>query len=211
MDLLPWIADERRRVADLVDGLTPDQLATPSLCAGWTVHDVAAHLLMPLVTPAPRVLATMAISGLDFDRAVQRLTAAVARRPTAEITDGLRTHAQHPFKPPGMSHAAPLTDLLVHQQDIRRPLGLAADLLPDRLLACVGFVHAAAVRGGRLLPKGVADGLRFEATDLDWARGEGPTVRGPGEALLLAMTGRTAALADLTGDGAELLRTRLTR
>jgi uncharacterized protein (TIGR03083 family) len=205
------IADERRRVARFVEGLTPQQLAVPSLCDSWTVREVAAHLLMPLVTPLPKFALVMALSGFRFDRANRRLTAAVAHLPVDEIVAGLRDRADHPFKPPGMTHAAPLTDLLVHQQDIRRPLGLAPELVPERLLIVLKYVAAAAVHGGMLVPKGTVDGLRLEATDLDWARGEGHLVRGTGEALLLALSGRRAALPDLDGDGADLFRSRLIR
>lgn len=211
VDLLPLIADERRRVARLVEGLSLQQLAAASLCAGWSVREVAAHLLMPLVTPTPKVMFTMVLSGFNFDRANRKLTAAVAQRPVDEIVAGLRERAEHPFKPPGMSHAAPLTDLLVHQQDIRRPLGLVPELVPERLRICLGFVAKAAERGGMLLPKGTVEGLRVEATDLDWAWGEGHVVRGTGEALLMTLSGRTAALPDLDGDGADLLRSRLIR
>jgi uncharacterized protein (TIGR03083 family) len=205
------IADERRRVARLVEGLNAQQLAAASLCEGWTVCDVAAHLLMPLVTPQPKVMLVMALSGFNFDRANRRLTAAVAQRSVDEIVAGLRERADHPFKPPGMSYAAPLTDLLVHQQDIRRPLGLAPDLVTERLLVCLGSLAAAAERGGMLVPKGTVEGLRLEATDLDWSRGEGHIVRGTGEALLMVLSGRAAALPDLDGDGADLLRSRLIR
>jgi uncharacterized protein (TIGR03083 family) len=209
VDFLPLIADERRRVARLVEGLGRQQLAAASLCAGWTVHDVAAHLLMPLVTPMPKVVLVMAGSGFNWDRANRRLTAAVARRPVQDIVDGLRRHAEHPFKPPGMTHAAPFTDLLVHQQDIRRPLGLAPDLVPERLLVCLDQVAASTERTAMLAPKGCLTGLRLEATDLDWVRGEGHVVRATGEALLMALAGRSVALAELDGDGADLLRSRL--
>lgn len=205
------IADERRRVARLVEGLSPQQLAAASLCEGWTVRDVAAHLLMPLVTPMPKVVLAMALSGFEFDRANRRLTAAVVQRSVDEIIAGLREKADHPFKPPGMSHAAPLTDLLVHQQDIRRPLGLAPDLVTERLEICLGAVADAAERGGMLVSKGTVEGLRLEATDIDWSRGEGHVVRGTGEVLLMVLSGRTAALPEIDGDGADLLRSRLIR
>jgi uncharacterized protein (TIGR03083 family) len=211
VDLLPLIADERRRVARLVEGLTPAQLAAPSLCEGWTVRDVAGYLLMPLVTPLPRFMLAMARSGFNFDRANRRQSERVARRPVQDIADGLRRHAGHPFKPPGMGHEAPLSDLLIHQQDIRRPLGLPPELEAEKLTLCLRVLVGFAERGSMLVPKGCTDGLRLEASDLDWARGEGPAVRGTGEALLLALAGRSIALAELDGEGADLLRSRLTR
>jgi uncharacterized protein (TIGR03083 family) len=200
------IAQERRSLADVLSGLEPRQWATPSLCRGWTVHDVAAHLLMPLVTPIPRVLFAMVGNGFNFDRANIKLTANVAQRSDDELVSGLRANAEHRFKPPGMGPEAPLTDVLVHGQDIRRPLGIHHDIDPEHLRRSLTFV---AGRSLGFVPKGFANGVRFEATDLDWASGEGAAARGPGEAILLTMTGRRAALADLEGPGVDVLRERL--
>jgi uncharacterized protein (TIGR03083 family) len=202
VDLLPWIADERRLAANLIDTLSPQQLAAPSLCSAWTVHEVAAHLLMPLVTPLPRVILMTMLNGFDFNKANLKLASTVARRSAAEIAEGLRAGADYPFKPPGMGFEAPLTDLLVHQQDIRRPLGLPYHLVPDRLCVCLDFTAG-------LMANRLASGLRFEANDLDWVAGAGPVVRGPAEALLMILNGRAVALADVEGEGVELIRSRL--
>ena len=202
------IAQERRRAADLIEPLTPEQLRTPSLCTEWTVHDVAAHLLMPLMTPLSRVLTTMVKSRFDFNRANVRLSKAVSsQRPATAIAAGLRARADHPFKPPGSGYEAPLTDLLVHQQDIRRPLGLGLDLDPDHLRVCLDYVASGKAKGVASARR--LAGLRLEATDLDWSAGDGALVRGPGEALLLGMAGRAVALTDLDGPGVALLRQRL--
>lgn len=209
VDFLPLIADERRRVARLVEGLSQQQLATASLCTGWTVHEVAAHLLSPLVTSLPKVMFTLVVSGFNIDRMNRRLTASVARLSSQEIVDGLRKRAGHPFKPPRMGLEAPLTDLLVHQQDIRRPLGLSPDLVPERLMLCLGFVAKATERSSILGARGCLDGLRVEATDLDWGYGEGRVVQASGESLLMALSGRAVALPDLDGEGADLLRSRM--
>ena len=127
------IAQERRTLADTLSGLDTRQWTTASLCRGWTVHDVAAHLLMPLVTSLPRVLLAMARSGFSFDRANVKLTAAVARRSNDEIVLGIRSNAEHRFTPPGMGFEAPLTDAIVHGQDIRRPLGIQHTFDPEHL------------------------------------------------------------------------------
>ena len=41
------IAQERRDIADLLEGLTPEQWETPSLCSRWTVRELTAHLVVP--------------------------------------------------------------------------------------------------------------------------------------------------------------------
>jgi uncharacterized protein (TIGR03083 family) len=207
VDTFEMIAQERRSLADMLWGLEPQQWITPSLCEGWTVHDVASHLLMPLVTPIPRVLLAMLGSGFNFDRANVKLTDRVAQRSNDEIVAGLRANAEHRFKPPGLGPEAPLTDVLVHGQDIRRPLGIQHVIEPERLRRAMTFV---AGKGQSFLPQGRVNGIRFEATDLDWASGEGAAARGPGEAILLALTGRQVALADLEGPGVDVLRERLT-
>ena len=94
----------------------------------------------------------------------------------------------------------------MHGLDIRWPLGLRRDIPAERLRASLTYVVAAPV--GRV-PKGALDGFRFEADDIDWAHGSGPPVRGAADALLLALTGRTAALDHLSGDGVPTVRSRL--
>ena len=201
------IAAERRRAADLIESLTPDQLRTPSLCTEWTVQDVAGHLLMPLVTPVGKIMAAMAASGFSFDKANVKLSKAVSVRPAADIAAALRERAEHPFKPPGATYEAPLDDAVVHQQDIRRPLGLGTDVDPERLQVCLSYLASGKANG--VTSKRRVAGLRFEATDLPWAAGDGALVRGPGEALLMAMAGRRVALDDVDGAGVAVLRGRL--
>ncbi len=209
MDTFAQIADERRRLADLLSGLTGEQRATPSLCAQWTVHDVAAHLIVPLEVSTPRFVLTMLACRGDFDRANVRLTGRQARRPIGEIVDILRRKAGTRFTPPGAGPEAPLTDVLVHGLDIRWPLGLTRDVPVQRLQTSLSFLTSRAARG--LVPRGALDGVRVEADDIDWAHGTGATVRGGAEALLLALTGRTTALGHLSGDGLATLQARLTR
>jgi uncharacterized protein (TIGR03083 family) len=203
------IADERRRLADLLSGLTDEQRAAPSLCEAWSVHDVGAHLIVPLEVSTSRFALTMLACRGSFDRANVRLTRQQARRPVDEIVDVLREKAEARFTPPGAGPEAPLTDLLVHGLDIRWPLGLAREVPEARVQKSLAFLTSRSARG--LVARGTLSGLRFEATDLDWAHGRGPTVRGDAEALLLALTGRAAALARLSGDGWATLHARLTR
>ena len=204
MDL---IAAERRVIADELDGLTAEQLATPSLCSAWTVHDIAAHLLMPLTLGLGSLMTAMLASGGNFNKANVKLTAKVARRPIAEIVAGLRAQAANPFKPPGMGHEAPLTDALVHGEDFRRPLGLSHQFDPPALRTCLDFVTTR--KGQKTFPgKGRLAGLRFEARDIDWYFGDGAPVQGSAIDVLLAMCGRGIALDKLTGDGVAELRSR---
>jgi uncharacterized protein (TIGR03083 family) len=207
VDTFAQIADERRGLAALVSGLTDEQQATQSLCSEWTVRDVIAHLIVPLEVGTPKfVLAMLACRG-NFDRANVRLAREQARRPFGEMVEVLRQKADSRFTPPGSGPEAPLTDLLVHGLDIRWPLGLPRDIPEERLHTSLTFLTTASVGG--IVSKRTLGGLRFEAVDIDWAHGSGPTVSGNAEALLLALTGRTTALGHLGGDGVSTLRSRL--
>lgn len=196
-----------RAVADMLSELSEEQQTTPSLCRGWSVHDVAAHLVMPLEVGMPTFVLTMLACRGDFDRANVRLTRQQARRPFAEIVEVLRRRAASRFTPPGSGPEAPLTDLLVHGLDIRWPLGLARELPQEPVRTSLTFLTGRSADG--LVPRGLLDGLHVRADDIDWAHGRGPAVSGRAEALLLVLTGRSAGLGALTGDGLPTLRARL--
>jgi uncharacterized protein (TIGR03083 family) len=206
-EVLAAIADERRRVADLVEHLGPAQLDAPSLCGDWTVKQVAGHLLAAVDTPPTGLLPMMLRSGFNLHKANARIARLMAERPADELADGLRRNAENPFRPPIVGYPGQLTDLQVHGQDMRRPLGLPHGLKLDRLRISLDFLV-----GGRAVgfaPRRRLAGLRFEGTDLDWAWGAGPVLAGPAEALAMAMTGRSVALSELDGDGVPILRNRL--
>ena len=207
MDVLSAIAAERRRTADLIESLTPAQLDSPSLCGQWTVRQVAGHLLAAVDTPTGQALRAFAVSGFRVHRANVRLAAAAARRPAAELAAGLRDNADNAFRPPIVGYPGQLTDLQIHGQDMRRPLGLPHGLRLDRLRVSLDFLT-----GGRAVgftTRRRLDGLRFEATDLDWRWGDGADVAGPAEALMMAMAGRPVALGELDGPGVRVLAARL--
>ncbi|WP_182525166.1 maleylpyruvate isomerase family mycothiol-dependent enzyme [Nocardioides dongkuii] len=207
MDIFAEIADERRGLADLLGALPPEHRATQSLCSEWTVQEVAAHLVVPLEVGIPGFLLAMVVSGGSFDRANVRLARKQAQRPYEEMVEVLRTKADSRFTPPGAGPEAPLTDVLVHGLDIRWPLGIPRDIPEQRSRTSLDFLTTRAASS--CVPKGALDGLRLEATDIDWVHGDGPVVRGASESLLLAMTGRRAALDHLEGHGVPALRDRL--
>ena len=208
MDPFEEIADERRALADQLATLTPEQQATKSLCEAWSVHDVVAHLIMPFEVSTPKVALAVLMAGGSFDRANERVTRRLARRPFAEIVDVLRRKADSRFTPPGSGPQVPLVDVLVHGLDIRWPLGLHRDVPEPRLRMALTFLMTAP---SGIVPKGALSGLRFEAEDIDWGHGSGPVISGTTDALLLAGTGRVAALDALAGDGVPILRGRLAR
>lgn len=209
MDTFAEIADERRVLADLLSGLTPQQQAAQSLCSEWTVHEVAGHLIVSLEVSLLKFALTMLARGGSFDRANNQLARKQAQRPFDEIVEVLRSKASNRFTPPGAGPEAPLTDVLVHGLDICWPLDIDREVPvpPERWNKALTFLTTRAAKG--LVVDGAMNGLRFEAQDVDWVQGDGPVVREDAAALLLVLTGRVTALAHLQGDGAAALRSRL--
>jgi uncharacterized protein (TIGR03083 family) len=207
VEILAAIADERRRIADLVESLSPEQLAVPSLCGDWTVKQVAGHLLAAVAAPRSAVLPAIVRSGFKIHKANARLAVLTAARPAADLAGALRANAENPFRPPVVGYPGQLTDLQVHGQDMRRPLGLPHGLRLDRLRVSLDFLTGGRAYG--FVPRRRLAGLRFEATDLDWGWGAGPLLAGPAEALILAMTGRAVAFGEVDGPGVPVLRRRL--
>ncbi|NUT50450.1 MAG: maleylpyruvate isomerase family mycothiol-dependent enzyme [Saccharothrix sp.] len=207
MKVHDMLVEERRRMADLLDGLDAGQLATASLSTGWTVHDVGAHLTTYLKFGQLKLYWGIVSMAADFDRLNRELTARAARLPTAEITSRLRRWSTSRTTIPRSGYDPVLTDIILHDYDVRVPLGIERDMPEDRLW--VAFQHLAAkpspgyAMGSRLA------GLRLEATDTGWRSGSGAVVRGEAESLVLAMSGRAVGLDVLTGDGVPLLRERV--
>jgi uncharacterized protein (TIGR03083 family) len=206
MTVFEMIADERRGLAALLATLTEEQLRAPSLVPTWTVRDVAGHLVLAIEFSMPRLLLTLVRSGFSIDRTIDRMTWRMARRPIGELAAILRAKAESRFAPPGTRPEAILTEVLIHDLDLRWPLKIAREIPEERTLIALKVVTETPARG--FVGKGWRDGLRFAATDLAWAHGQGALVRGPADALLLGITGRRAALSKLEGDGVGILRER---
>ncbi|MBX7433570.1 maleylpyruvate isomerase family mycothiol-dependent enzyme [Mycobacterium sp. Y57] len=183
---------QRGEVADLIEAIDardPASWDTPSLCAGWTVGDVAAHLTLPNV-PMSRMLFEVVRCGFRFNTAVHRLAIADTRTP-AQIAADLRALVGFRRHPPGTTECEPLTDLLVHAQDICVPLDIDRPMPVDAAVAAaervwgMGFPFNARKRFA---------GVRLVATDADFAVGAGREVRAPIRDLLLLLTGRPSAV-----------------
>lgn len=207
VDLSEMATEERRDLADFLDTLTDEEWEQPSLCPRWSVRDVVGHIPSYDALGWPAVLALFARSGFSLGRCNQVGIDQSRRLGTEELVARLRAHAVPRGITAMFGCAIALTDGVIHHQDIRRALGHPRTVPQERLLATLEFAPRA-----RALPAPAnVRGLRVVATDVNWTHGTGPEVRGPGEALLVALAGRPQGLADLEGPGLDSLAARLRR
>lgn len=197
---------ERHRLCDFLDELDDAEWTTPSLCSAWNVREVVAHL----TTTTRETVGSVAKAAIKARGSFDRMTADGARDraprfTTVELVQQLRESAESSRRMPGSGPMDPLMDVLVHGQDIARPLDRRHLVRTEVAAPVLTYVAANRMLGG---PKRLA-GLGLAATDASWSSGEGLQVRGGAVDLLLVATGRSAGLAGLTGDGVDRLAERL--
>jgi uncharacterized protein (TIGR03083 family) len=206
MDTWELVDAERKDNIAMLEGLAPEQWDVPSLCGEWRVRDVAAHLSTPADVDRLRFAGLLVRNGFNINKATaaEAVLRADQRQPEELIEQYRRTIGSRKH-PPATKAVTVLNDMVVHGQDIRRPLGIVRQIPEERLRACLDFVKKVNFPYGG---KKKAAGLQLEATDMDWTSGAGPVVRGSGEALLMLLNGRGAAVADVEGDGKATLAAR---
>lgn len=203
----PWpvIHAERGALADDLSGLSDAQWQTPSLCSGWSVHDLLAHIVATAETTKLGFFGRFAGSGFNFGKMADKEVAEGTKAGPAATLTALRAVQNFTKSPPGPVDSW-LGETLIHSEDIRRPLGIKREYPIDAVVRTLDFYKGSNLIVGA--KKRIA-GLTLRAADADWSTGSGPEVSGPAMSLLLATTGRSAALDDLSGDGVETLRSRM--
>jgi uncharacterized protein (TIGR03083 family) len=202
-----WRVVDRHRglLADLLESLSPQQWETPSLCDGWRVRDVGAHLSLAATATVGEVFRAAVAARGNPDRMIRDVSIARAGRPTAEIVDDLRGTIGSRRLAPTTFWRDPLLDILVHAQDIARPLGLEVDTPPEAAREAADWAWR---RRYPFFPARRLRGVRLVADDVAWSRGKGVEVRGPVSSLLLLSTGRAAGLADLQQSASDRVADR---
>jgi len=207
VDTWDAVRDEALDLAERLAELDDEQWNSPSLCALWRIRDVLAHV----TAGAEGAFGVGAIFGGMFRHGFHynRWVAADGRRrgqqDPAVVLKALRNAAANRKAPSGARPVRSLMHVLVHGQDICRPLGIKRNLAEAHLVPVADFVKDdVRIFGAK---KRIA-GLKLTATDMDWTHGNGPEVTGPAEALVMMMAGRLVALDDLSGEGKTALVTR---
>lgn len=195
-DTMALARDERADLAELLATLSPEQWDAPTLCEGWRVREVVAHVYSYEGLGVARLAGRMARAGFSVDRANAAGVAEYAGTDPTELVARARAHVQPSGLTAMMGGRIALADGMIHQQDIRRPLGLPRTIPAARLAATLDTA-----RGAPTLPTAKrARRFRLVATDIDWSAGDGPEITGTGEALLMMIAGRDVA-AELAGPG----------
>ena len=204
-DLMPMVHAERHSLAEFLDTLTPEQWTAPTWCDKWNVQELVGHLTAAGNITAPHFFGGFVKSGFSFDKFVDGDLRSYAEGTPADVRARFGQILDSNRKPPGPAYVA-LGEVMVHGEDIRRPLGARGRRTPAEHLTTLADLYKKT--GAPLRAKKRLEGLQLEATDVDWSTGDGHEVRGPCMSLILAMVGRTGALADCEGPGVETLRAR---
>jgi uncharacterized protein (TIGR03083 family) len=189
------IDDQRGRFAELLADLSDGEWRAPSLCAAWTVRDIAAHLTLAQIGMWPALRAMVRARG-NFDAMIRDTALRQARLPVEEFPRKIRAMIGSRRTAPFVTELEPLIDVLVHTQDVARPLGRHHSMPVDAAVVAADRVWRMSFpfRARRRLA-----GYELVATDAAWRVGAGRRIEGPIAALLLLLTGRSAAAAELSG------------
>ena len=203
-DIWATVHGERKALIADLQSLTDDQWSATSMCSNWSVHDVVAHMTATAKITPGSFFPKLAGSGFSLGRLQAKDIAAERGATPADGLARFEAVVDSTKHPPGPLDTM-LGETIIHSEDIRRALGIAHEYPTASVVQVADFF-----KGSNLIlgtKKRIA-GLRLQATDAEWSTGDGPLVSGPVLSLLLAMTGRKAAVADRTGDGAETLASR---
>jgi uncharacterized protein (TIGR03083 family) len=203
-EIWPVIHAERKALAADLQGCSAEQWSSDSLSAGWSVRDVLAHMTATARMTPPAFFAGLAGTGFKFGRLQDKNIARELGSSPAETLARFESVVNSSKHPPGPPDSW-LGETIIHGEDIRRPLGIRHQY-PAGAVARVATFFT----GSNLLigAKNRIAGVTLRATDASWTHGTGPEAAGPLLSLVLAMTGRAAALDDLSGEGVAVLRSR---
>jgi uncharacterized protein (TIGR03083 family) len=191
------IAAERAELAEVLTGLPAARWDDPTLCAGWRVREVVAHITMPFRYSGRRFAFELARSRGKFnamaDRCARRDAAAMS---PDELATALRSNAGHPWQPPGGGYQGALTHDVIHGLDITEALGLARRVPEDRLGVVLPNLAAPKTLGFFGVD---LSGIELRARDTGWTFGSGAPVTGTAQDLALFLSGRTLPPGRLAG------------
>ncbi|MEV0620649.1 maleylpyruvate isomerase family mycothiol-dependent enzyme [Nonomuraea sp. NPDC050404] len=202
-DVWPMVHAERAALIDDLMHLDAARWEEPSLCDGWTVHDVVAHLIDSARTTRLSFVVGLIGARFDFDRLNARGVERERGASPQETLERLRQVASRKSIPPAPLDSR-LVEEIVHGEDIRRPLGLTHSYPQEAVVRSLRLhTGTPASFGGA---KELMTRVKLTAADADLSLGNGPEVNGSALSLLLAVSGRRVAPDELSGPGLAMLK-----
>jgi uncharacterized protein (TIGR03083 family) len=195
--LQPAVAAELTSLADLLAAASYAQWDAPSLCEGWRVREVVAHMTMAARYPEERFMAELRRCDFDFTRLSNEVAARDAGLPEDELVASLRSDVMQHWAPPGGGYHGALNHVVIHGLDVTVPLGVPRRSPDDTIRVVLDDLTQG---GGHARFGTVINGRRLEANDLDWSHGTGPVLRGAAADLALVMCGRAVPGGRLDGE-----------
>jgi uncharacterized protein (TIGR03083 family) len=192
----PTVASEYLALADVMAAAAEADWNASSLCEGWRVREVIAHMTMAARYDQATFMAELQARDLDFGRLSNEIAARDAQLPTAELVANLRADTLLHWAPRGSYHDA-LNHVVIHGLDVMVPLGDRRYPPAETLQIVLDDLTAGGVHehfGTSII------GRRLETTDLDWSYGSGQVLRGNAGDLALALCGREVPPGRLEGD-----------
>jgi uncharacterized protein (TIGR03083 family) len=191
------VAGEFLALAELLDTLPDAEWDTPSLCEGWRVREVVAHMTMAVRYSPEQFGAELQACDGDFTRLSDLLASRDAGLPVSALVGNLRDDTMHRWTPPGGGSIGALNHVVIHGLDITVPLGVDRRS-PDETIRTV---LDDLTRGGVHANFGFdVSGINLQATDIDWNFGSGMSIRGGAGDLALLVCGRDLPAGRIDGE-----------
>lgn len=206
-----YVKQSRVSLIAYLETLSPEQWNQQSLCDGWKVRDVLAHLILEYHYDAKRSLKDIVLSGLSINRFMKYTAVSLGAKPTAELIAMFRHMVDEQVKPAAIPEINVLVELMIHEQDIRIPLLHVSPMDHDYLRLVFKHWQPRNFNLGEKITglAGRVNGLGFTLTDLKMSVGDGTEVIGTAQNVLMAVAGRKVTLDQLTGEGTAILKSRL--
>ena len=196
------VHQERQSLIDDLSGIAADQWNTQSLCDDWTVHDVLAHLVDDAKTTKAGFVRNLILARFNFDRANENGVHRERKDIPGETLEAFRQVSNRTSSAPAPL-ASRLVEIVVHGEDIRRPLGISHTYPVEAIIAAIDYQLATSDSMGGSKDRAAA--LKLIANDADWSHGSGAEVRGDAIEILMTLTRRPVSNGALEGAGVASL------
>jgi uncharacterized protein (TIGR03083 family) len=207
-DTFDLIATQRRVVADVLETLTGDEWSSDTLCEGWRVQEMAAHLTMPFRVSNPKFFLGVIGAGGSIAKVMDRFAHSHSGEPPEQLIATLRDNAGSHFVPPTFPPVASLTEIVVHGFDISIPTHRHVEM-PEEVSRLVLDYLVSKKPGSVYTKRGLASDVRLTSTDSTWSWGMGPEVAGSNFGLIMMLARRPVGFDHVSGEGVDLIRRHL--